>query len=203
MSALTLISQQFSNGPAQSVSANHTGKAGQETANGIKPFGDDGFTFADLIDIVNPLQHIPILSTIYRKISGDTIDPAARVAGGVLFGGAIGAVFAVAGAAFEKINDGAESPLIEDGIDAVSPAAEAIVDVRTAPANIDGSKQPSSPNDKVSIRGGWIVNAAYAGKSSALFGWARDPASEYKIPLLVTAEPGNDNARQNTVSVNI
>ncbi len=47
-------------------------------------FGEDGFTFADLIDIVNPLQHIPVIGTIYRRITGDTLDPGARLAGGAL-----------------------------------------------------------------------------------------------------------------------
>ena len=55
-------------------------------------FGDDGFTFADFIDIINPLQHIPVLSTLYRQLTGDTIDAASRVMGGTLFGGPIGAV---------------------------------------------------------------------------------------------------------------
>lgn len=54
-------------------------------------FGGDGFTFSDLLDIINPLQHIPVISTIYRKLTGDTIDPASRVLGGALFGGPIGA----------------------------------------------------------------------------------------------------------------
>jgi hypothetical protein len=55
-------------------------------------FGDDGFTFADFIDIINPLQHIPVLSTLYRHLTGDTIDAGPQVMGGTLFGGPIGAV---------------------------------------------------------------------------------------------------------------
>ncbi len=58
---------------------------------------DKPFSFWDLVDIVNPLQHIPIVSTIYRKITGDEIGSFARVAGGALFGG-------IAGAAFGGIN---------------------------------------------------------------------------------------------------
>ena len=54
-------------------------------------FGKDGFTFLDLLDVINPLQHIPIISTLYRSISGDTIDPGAKIAGGMLFGGPLGA----------------------------------------------------------------------------------------------------------------
>ena len=59
--------------------------------NELQFFGKDGFTFLDLLDVINPLQHIPIISTLYRSISGDTIDPGAKIAGGTLFGGPLGA----------------------------------------------------------------------------------------------------------------
>jgi hypothetical protein len=57
------------------------------------------FSFADLIDTVNPLQHIPVVSSIYRGITGDTIHPTARVAGDIIFGGVLGVASAAAGAA--------------------------------------------------------------------------------------------------------
>jgi len=47
-------------------------------------------SFADFIDIINPLQHIPIVSTIYRSMTGDTIGGPARILGGLLFGGPVG-----------------------------------------------------------------------------------------------------------------
>ncbi len=59
---------------------------------GFQPFGKDGFTFGDFIDIINPLQHIPIVSTIYRQLTGDDLDPGSRIGGGALFGGPIGLV---------------------------------------------------------------------------------------------------------------
>lgn len=55
-------------------------------------FGEDGFTFGDFLDIINPLQHIPIVNTVYRAVTGDKIDPGSRLAGGGLFGGPIGLV---------------------------------------------------------------------------------------------------------------
>ncbi len=60
------------------------------------PFGDDGLTFLDFLDIINPLQHIPIVSTIYRYLTGDELSPASRIAGGALYGGIIGAAVSVA-----------------------------------------------------------------------------------------------------------
>ncbi len=59
---------------------------------GFQPFGEDGFTFEDFIDIINPLQHIPIVSTVYRQLTGDDLDPGSRIGGGTLFGGPIGLV---------------------------------------------------------------------------------------------------------------
>lgn len=55
-------------------------------------FGANGFTFFDFLDIINPLQHIPVISTIYRSITGDQIDPGSRIAGATLFGGPLGTV---------------------------------------------------------------------------------------------------------------
>lgn len=53
-------------------------------------FGEDGFTFLDFVDMVNPLQHIPVVATAYRHLTGDEIDPGSRLAGGTIFGGPIG-----------------------------------------------------------------------------------------------------------------
>lgn len=46
--------------------------------------------FWDLVDVVNPMQHIPVVATIYRDITDDEIKPAAKIAGGTLFGGVLG-----------------------------------------------------------------------------------------------------------------
>ena len=47
-------------------------------------------TFDDFIDVINPLHHLPIVSTIYRAITGDQISVHARAMGGGLYGGPIG-----------------------------------------------------------------------------------------------------------------
>lgn len=64
---------------------------------------DDGFSFDDLLDIINPLQHLPVISTIYRHLTGDTIKPLEQIAGDTLFGGLTGLVSSVANYAFEKV----------------------------------------------------------------------------------------------------
>lgn len=45
---------------------------------------------ADVLDIINPLQHLPLISQIYREITHDNIKPGARIMGGAVFGGGIG-----------------------------------------------------------------------------------------------------------------
>lgn len=59
-------------------------------AQNAKPAEAD-FSFWDLLDFVNPLQHIPVVNMIYRGVTGDTIKPAAQIAGGAIFGGFFGA----------------------------------------------------------------------------------------------------------------
>lgn len=61
------------------------------------------FGFDDLVDIVNPLQHLPIVGSLYRAISDDGISPVARVAGGALFGGVAGFFGAIASEVYEAI----------------------------------------------------------------------------------------------------
>ncbi len=64
---------------------------------------DGEFTFDDFLDIINPLQHIPLVSTLYREITGDEISPHARILGDTLFGGPSGFIAAAANAFYEEI----------------------------------------------------------------------------------------------------
>jgi hypothetical protein len=64
---------------------------------------DVGFSFKDLIDLVNPLQHIPVVGTLYRHITGDTINTVPKIAGDTLYGGLEGFAGSVADTIFEKI----------------------------------------------------------------------------------------------------
>lgn len=66
--------------------------------------GGDGLSFGDLLDAVNPLHHLPIVGPLYREWSGDEIGPAARIAGGGLFGGLVGAALSLADVALEEIS---------------------------------------------------------------------------------------------------
>lgn len=61
----------------------------------------DNSFFGTLIDIINPLQHIPVVSTFYREATGDTMSAGANVIGGGLFGGVLGAASSLLNVAVE------------------------------------------------------------------------------------------------------
>ena len=57
----------------------------------------DNFGFGDFLDLINPLQHIPIASSVYRAVTGEKINPVSRLAGDMLYGGLFGIGSAVMG----------------------------------------------------------------------------------------------------------
>lgn len=56
-----------------------------------RPISEEPFGFGDLVDMVNPLHHIPLVGHVYREMTGDQIRPISQIIGGAVFGGAIGA----------------------------------------------------------------------------------------------------------------
>lgn len=63
---------------------------------------DDGFTFGDFLDVINPLHHIPIVGTLYRELTGDTLDTTAKLAGATLFAGPVGLLAAIGAVRMEE-----------------------------------------------------------------------------------------------------
>jgi hypothetical protein len=72
-------------------------------SSGSASASDWDFSFHNLLDILNPLEHLPIIGTIYRAITGTHIGIPEKVAGDALYGGLWGAVAGVADAAFEAV----------------------------------------------------------------------------------------------------
>src|ERR1700760_3953015 len=63
--------------------------------------GDWQLTLHNILGVINPLQHLPVVGTLYRAITGDKIGVPEKIAGDALYGGLWGAVSAVADTAFE------------------------------------------------------------------------------------------------------
>jgi hypothetical protein len=107
-----------------------------------------GFSFHDLLNIVNPLQHIPVISTIYRAVTGDTIKPFDKIAGDTLYGGVIGFLSSLADTVFEKITgkDFGDTVLaLFTGNDHAAPTAVAQASTPTA-IQVSPETSIASPN---------------------------------------------------------
>ncbi len=65
-----------------------------------------GVTFHEVLSELNPLQYIPVVGTVYRSITGDTIPEPVRVIGSMivsgLLGGPIGVAMSIGALAVEK-----------------------------------------------------------------------------------------------------
>lgn len=113
--------------------------------NNMAPAEGATLTFNDVLDTLNPLQHIPVISDIYRNLTGDRISEQARVMGGTLYGGPFGMISSVASAAIAAANDGKD--LGEQAIAAIfgdddksedKPATSVASAEPEAPASTDG-----------------------------------------------------------------
>ncbi len=85
-----------------------------------KGAGDDGsMSFADFLDIINPLQHLPVISTIYRAITGDQPGLVAELVGGALYGGPAGLLSAGVNAAIAGTTGQTDGQMLASVADAV------------------------------------------------------------------------------------
>lgn len=87
--------------PLQGARAPGNAAASNAAAPGF--WGADGLTFSDLLDAVNPLNHLPVISDFYRQ-SGQPheVSHGARMLGGALFGGPLGMLSAFLGTVVEE-----------------------------------------------------------------------------------------------------
>lgn len=154
------------------------------SAHRFRLWGKDGFTFGDILDAINPLQQLPIVGTIYRHLTGQSISPGSRIIGGALFGGPIGAAVSAFNAMVEAGSGEALGERVlealEGGSGGTKPAAQ--VAAVAAPVSVFPSGRPpqaKSPGATLPAAsevaraqprqrpGGWMINAAYAGQGSA------------------------------------
>ena len=125
-----------SGSPAQAIKSTET------KDKGFHPFGQDGISFLDLIDVVNPLHHIPVVGPIYRNITGDVIDVLPRITGSTLFFGPIGAGLAAADVVLEESTGRDTGEHILAMLRDLAPAQTAAV----TPSHTDSSKSSDPIN---------------------------------------------------------
>lgn len=81
-------------------------QSGEQTTSSVsapKP-ETDTFGFEDMLDMINPLHHIPVVSTLYQDLTGDTISAPAKIVGGGIFGGVTGLAGSLIDAIIEEVS---------------------------------------------------------------------------------------------------
>jgi len=133
-------------------------------------FGEEGFSFKTVLDTINPLQHIPIVSTIYRELTGDIPAPASQVAGGALFGGVIGFVASlfnvqVEGVTGKDIGAHAVAALSDENKPAAGQAAPATAVAAAKPDAVVDAPMTDDLLLAALTGGGAIATVAAAGQA--------------------------------------
>lgn len=146
----------------------------QEQAKHLTLFGegDDSPSFWDLLDVINPLQHIPIVNEIYQDLTGDKIGVAARLAGGGLLGGPIGLIASAIGCLVEEetgdsigghvvalFKDDEAAPAQVATAAAPAPSPEAVKPEAAKPVPV-AMAAPVVPEIQTAIAGGTAGSAA-------------------------------------------
>jgi hypothetical protein len=108
----------------------------------------EGFTEYDLLDLINPLQHIPFISTLYREMTGDSIRPEARLAGGVALGGVLGFVSNLADVVFEQATGKDIGATIVAALVGDAPEAVQLADAGAGAATPEGKLPAPAPAPK-------------------------------------------------------
>ncbi|MBC7101793.1 MAG: hypothetical protein H5U13_01000 [Parvibaculum sp.] len=156
-------------------------------AEGRTPEGSN-LAFGDIIDTLNPLQHIPLVSEVYRGLTGDGISAHARIAGGTLWGGPLGLVasvasLAAAGNGEDGIGDRIYASLFGDEEPAAMPAVLVAEKSRDVPALPDAELTTASivptalpPQDGTASEGASPLPRLSPEAFQALIGSFADPA---------------------------
>lgn len=97
-----------------------------EDKNQSKLIKDDSFGFGDIIDMINPLQHIPVVNKFYQSATGDTIGSIAMIVGGAIFGGPIGALTSAGFAAYKT----SQSDIVHKNFPKFEGTTIALADIR-------------------------------------------------------------------------
>lgn len=123
--------------------------AGTDTAqpNIVAP----SLSFGEILDIVNPLHHLPIVGSVYRSLTNDTISPVARITGGAIYGGPIGGVVSIATAAIEEHSGHDVATALTDKMNQKKVAYSFHEDERSAGLNKSSSTKDEQPIEVASI----------------------------------------------------
>lgn len=93
-----------------SKQAKESGKAA------LSPGEEDSFSFTDVLNIINPLHHLPVISTLYQHMTGDRATGVPNAIGDLLYGGLLGGPIGVATSAANLALEGATGKDLGDHV---------------------------------------------------------------------------------------
>ena len=150
-------------------------------------------TFADMLDVVNPLQHIPLVNIAYRELTGDELSPPGRILGGMLYGGPMGMVRGAIEAGFEMetgrdfgatavaMLNGEElgrqttpGGVLAEAMPAAAPATGPVAGPAAAAASVTVGPAPTDTGAAVAASGPGVAAEASSTTSSALAAWLEE-----------------------------
>lgn len=162
------------------------------TAASAKGAPEEESFFQHMLDVVNPLQHLPVVGTIYRAITGEKLDAVEKIAGDALYGGLWGAVTAVADVAFEGITGKSVEDTVlawfqDDAAPTALAAAKEAPGIATSKAMVAANvpmleANAAAFNTALMAKG---VNADLAGR--AMYAYRRSTALTQPVPSPVLA----------------
>ena len=144
---------------------------------------DSGKSFFDnLLDVVNPLEHLPIVSTIYNHITGHTPNDFAQAAGDMLYGGPVGFLSSIGNIAFTHITGKSVGDTVWDWV-----IGDKSGDASAKPAGHDDSHAAQKPSSDLFsyLRAGNSADATASSGAAA----AAPPAAASAPQTAAPAKP--------------
>jgi hypothetical protein len=181
------VAAQVSAGPPRSINVPDSKrvKTEKKAEKNFNLWENSKMGFGDFVDIINPLQHIPIVATIYRNRTGDTLGFASRVIGGALWGriggfvsGAVNGVVNwltgkdigdhIYSAFFGNSGESQRSKMVTNSVE--SPTSSSMIHSMASPAMFEAAETMESAFGDFDDDGGFSVagRASKAAQSLAL-----------------------------------
>ena len=105
------------------------------------PTGGAGQSFLAVLNALNPLQYLPVVGTIYRAVTGDTIPEGLRIAGtlavGAAISGPVGLVTGIAAIIAEKATGIDPDKILHRVAVGMGLASDPAVQVAAAPTSAE------------------------------------------------------------------
>lgn len=152
------------------VAATGTAPAAPAQAIAAKP-ASAPFSFRELLSELNPLQYLPVIGTIYRATTGDTIPESVRAAGSMvvsgLTGGPIGLAVNLALLGLEKAA----------GIDPEKVGHQLLASLGLT------HDEPAAPAVAVAVAADAPPRAAAAGEPASVAAWSPSQLAAYGVSV--------------------